>query len=118
MKTTVKTFAMAALMMVTTATAFAHNNPGMRHDNYRKPTTVVVVNHNHRDMNVHNHRHLNKPMHNCMCKHCKKMRHDMEVARKRHEAEMRRMAAARHHKSHPEVNARLGRMAYNGNGRK
>jgi len=115
MKTTVKTFAMATLMMITAATAFA-NNHGIRNDRHRKPTTVVVINNNNcrHDMHARNHRHLGKPMHNCKCKYCKKMRHDMEVARKRHEAEMRRMAAIRCNR-HPEVNARKGRMAYNGN---
>jgi len=100
------------MMIMGTATAtFAKNNPGMKHNN--KPVaTVVAHNNHHNDFNDRDHRHMNEPKHNCFCKHCKKMRHDMEMARKR-EAEMRRMEAARHY-NHPEVNARTGRTAYVG----
>jgi len=113
MKTTMKTFAMAAMMMLTTAaTAFAHNNPGMRNDNHRKPTTVVVINDNHaRHENIHgrNHRHLSRPVHRCMCKHCKRMRHDMEMARRHRDADMHRMDAHRPHNMDMRHDNRIAR---------
>ena len=95
---TFKTFALAAIMTIFgTATSFAGRTPDLRHNN-RNNTTVVVIDHNrhHHDIKCHKphiktHRHLNRPVDRCLCKHCKKMRHDM--AKKMH-----RMEKARRHR--------------------
>ena len=95
---TFKTFALAAMMTIFgTATTFAGRTPDLRHNN-RNNATVVVIDHNrhNHDMKCHkphvrDHRHLNRPEDRCLCKHCKKMRHDMEKR-------MRRMEKARHHR--------------------
>lgn len=107
---------MAIVMtIIGTATTFANNN--INKFNHKPAAMVVVHNNNHHCKECHkhhamDHRHMTKPVHNCLCNHCKKMRHAIEMEMRRREAEIRRMEAMRH--SHPEVNARIGHVAYNG----
>lgn len=113
---TIKNIAMAiAMTIIGTASTYANNIASKDHSHM--PVAVAVVHNNHHH-DIHSHRHLNRPMHNCFCKHCKKIRRQMDKARRRHELEMRHhnkkmhRLEAKKHSMHPDVNARKGHHTY------